>query len=212
MTVVLLAAIGLVGVEIYEVWHEQTPILDTTDVIPSTATTHKPGSDGRTAPAVNTTTIIARNLFDPDRGAKVEKTPAPAKVEEEPAPSIDGLLLLGTVIAGSERYAIMQVPPDLGLNSGTQRRTKRAPSRRSTASASGELRRVRVGDSLRGYQVKDIEEQKVILARGESQTELTIDYTREIAAPPKPTVKRPPQKRRKPSARNRRIRKRREQR
>jgi hypothetical protein len=191
--------------KIYEVWHENTPILGTGDVIPATAPTHKVLSGGRTAPAVSTTTIIARNLFDPDRGAKAETPPPPAKVEE-PDQSIDGLLLLGTVVAGSERYAIMQVPPDLGRDLGNRRRTKRRPARRSTASTSGELRRVRVGDSLRGYQVKDIEEQKVILARGSSQTEVTIDYTREVAAPSKPRVKRPPQRFRKRSARSRRIR------
>lgn len=197
------------GVEIYEVWHKHTPILDRGDVTQAATANQKPLSDGRTAPAVSTITIIARNLFDPDRGAKAEKSPAPTKVEEEPEQSIDGLLLLGTVIAGSERYAIMQVPPDLGLRPGNRPRTKRIPARRSTASASGELRRVRVGDSLRGYQVKDIEEQKVILARGESQTELTIDYTREIVAPKKPTVKKRPRRPRKRSARSRRIRKRR---
>jgi hypothetical protein len=202
------AAIGLVGMKIYGVWHEQTPIPGTGDVIPATAPTHTVLSHGRTAPAVSTTTIIARNLFDPDRGAKAETPPAPQKVEE-PDQSIEGLLLLGTVVAGPERYAIMQVPPDIGRDSRNRRIMERTPARRPAASASGELRRVRVGDSLRGYEVKDIQEQKVVLARGSSQTELTIDYTREVAAPNKPTVKRPPRRFREQSARSRRIRERR---
>lgn len=202
---VLLAATGLIGLEIYEVWQSQRPLIDPTrDPVPAPASGRALPEEWE-VPDVGTRTIVARDLFDPDRGAKVEEPQEPEPVEEEPAQSIDGLLLLGTVIAGAERYAIMQVPPESSAVPANSRRVRRSPVRRPVAQTGAEVRRVRVGDSLRGYQVKDIGEQTVVLARGESQTEVAIDYTREVA-PTKPEVRKPDRKTRKRPVRSRRVR------
>lgn len=206
LTVILLAAIGLIGLEVYEVWQNQRPLIEITgDLVPATAATGRALPEAREVPDVGIRTIVGRDLFDPDRGAKVEEPEEPEPVEEEPEPSIDGLLLLGTVIAGADRYAIMQVPPERSAVPTNVRRVRRRPVRQPVAQTAAEVRRVRVGDSLRGYQVKDIEEQRVVLARGESQTEVTIDYTREVA-PTKPEVRTPDQKTRKRPVRSRRAR------
>lgn len=183
---------------IYDLWEGKSPILEVTKTS-TPAVVRKALPPGRSTPGVSTRTIVARNLFDPDRGTKAVEPPAPEKVPEKPEQSIDGLLLLGTVIAGSERYAIMKIPPDLGSVSRNRRPGAKNQARRATpAQGSSGVRRVRVGDSLRGYRVEGIEEQKVVLTRGTAKTEVTLDYTREVVVPPKPKAKR--------SKRNARIR------
>jgi len=205
--VILLAAIGLVGLEVYEVWQKQAPILEDASALQSSAAERRALLKRRASPNVSTRTIVARNLFDPDRGVKVEEPPEPEEVEEEePQQSIEGLLLLGTVIAGSDRYAIMHVPPDLGALSANQRRRRAVRRRQTRARTDAKVRRVRVGDSLRGYQVTDIDEQKVVLARGEAQAELRIDYTREVVTPKTAAVKKRTPTSRKRSARRRQLR------
>lgn len=192
MTVVLIVAIGLVGMGIYDVWRENPAV---SNVAKSGMKAGGPGEsfpETRRVPGVSTTTIVGRNLFDPARGAVAVKPPPPAKAPEEPDQGIDGVLLLGTVIAGAERYAIMKVPPDIGRVSATQRRgvkgkMKSAPPPKVDSGPA--VRRVRVGDSLRGYRVEDIEEQKVVLKRGKAKAEVTIDYTREISVPTRPKPK-----------------------
>lgn len=170
---------------VYDVWQGETPVFDVARV-PTTASPGESLSETTPTPGVSTRTIVARNLFDPDRGAKVVAPPVPEKVPEEPDQGIDGVLLLGTVIAGSERYAIMKVPPDLGPVSKKGQRGPRVRAKPGKPPTSGVgVRRVRIGDSLRGYRVQDIEEQKVVLQRGSAQTEVRIDYTREVIAPPK---------------------------
>ena len=202
-------AIGLVGMGIYDVWRENPVVSNVAKSGIKAGGSGESFPETRRVPRVSTTTIVARNLFDPARGAVAVKPPPPAKAPEEPEQGIDGVLLLGTVIAGSERYAIMKVPPDIGRVSATRRRGVKGKVKSATppkVDSGPAVRRVRVGDSLRGYRVEDIEEQKVVLKRGKAKAEVTIDYTREITVPtrPKPKVNSRTKKR---SERKRRSRK-----
>lgn len=178
---------------IYEVWEEEAPKSPRLD---EATPRQVPSGALRRAvrpPLVSTRTIVARDLFDPERGVK---KPEEEKPVETPKENLEGVLLLGTVIAGPSRYAILHIPA--GRNATG---TKPLKPRSSTP----DLLQLTVGDSLNGYRVADIQEQKVVFQRGDTTTEVALDYTRVIApVRPKPSqarksksrVKRPSPRRR----------------
>ena len=73
---------------------------------------------------------------------------APAEI----SPPTKDFVLLGTFIAGTWRYAIVQVP-------------------------SGELQRLAIGDTVDGFKLTEIDTQGVVFTRDSSMLELVLDFT-----------------------------------
>ena len=119
-----------------------------------------------TAPSiVGTDAIIAKNLFDPERGATRTKE---TEADTRAAQRIRSMVLLGTAILGSSRYAIVQD------GDGAARTPAGAPT------AVQGPRRMKIGDSIEGFNLTEVGEKAVVFARGATRVELPIDYFRKV--------------------------------
>jgi hypothetical protein len=171
VTLVLAACVLAVGWKVNAVWREgpwdlpepvSRPMVNSPDA----------GPDVKAAPPiVGTETIIARNLFDPERGASRTKE---AEADMRSAQRIRNLVLLGTAILGSNRYAIVQ-EGELSQRPGTAAET-----------APPGPRRMKIGDSLDGFNLAEVSERSVVFAKGSVRVEVPVDYFRKVPsnAPP----------------------------
>jgi hypothetical protein len=119
-------------------------------------------------PLANTDVIVSRNLFDPERGASRTKE---AEADSRALQRIRSLVLLGTAILGSNRYAILQ---DSG-NSG-----RLPPGQPPQAPAP---LRFKVGDVVEGFSLSEIRDKNVVFSKGASRIELALDYFRNVDGP-----------------------------
>jgi hypothetical protein len=127
------------------------------------------------SPIVGTEVIVSRNLFDPERGAgRTKETEADTRAAQR----IRSMVLLGTAILGSNRYAIVQDGDGAA----------RAPP--GVQAAAQGPRRMKVGDSIEGFNLAEVREKAVVFAKGPTRVELSIDYFRKVpvAAAPPPTI------------------------
>ncbi|MFQ5850850.1 MAG: hypothetical protein ACE5JU_09710 [Candidatus Binatia bacterium] len=116
--------------------------------------------------------IMERNLFHPERrAANAEETENFSQRRQ----AMEGLVLLGTVIDGSERYAILEIPHDARPGTG---KSKRQPG--SKSGTGGELRRLKLGDMLEGYRLVEVHAQKVVLEKDSHTVELMLDFSRRV--------------------------------
>jgi hypothetical protein len=91
--------------------------------------------------------VSEENLFHPDR-----KIPAEKKAEEAPLPKPE-IVLYGTLIAGDTRLAYLE---DLKSPRSTLGRGKRQIT-------------LKIGDTLSGFTLKEIDPDKIVMARGEEK-------------------------------------------
>lgn len=121
---------------------------------------------------VSTETIVTRNLFDPERGAgRVGNGDSSSLALQR----IRNMVLMGTAIFSNERYAILQEPTDprvLGLK----------PQDRKL-----EQLRLKVGDTVAGFRLAEINDQKVIFTKGAARVEVALDYFRKVEITQQPT-------------------------
>lgn len=112
---------------------------------------------------VNIKTIIERNPFDPDRG-----TPRTAGAEASPIATqkIKGVALVGTVLLGDSRYAIVE-----------QALSSTWAGRGGHVGQSGQ-RRLQVGDALEGFMLSEIDVERVLFTNGTSRIEIPLDFSR----------------------------------
>ena len=119
--------------------------------------------------------IVSKNLFDPERGASKTKE---AEAEVRAIQRIRSMVLLGTAILGTSRYAVVQ-EADGFPNSGPA-----AQGRPQT------LRRLKIGDMVEGFNLSEISDKKVVFIRGPSRVEVPVDFFRKVEirapAPPPP--------------------------
>ena len=140
-------------------------------------------AEAATVPSIlGTDVIIAKNLFDPERGANRTKE---TEADTRAAQRIRSMVLLGTAILGSSRYAIIQD------GDGTARMPAGA-----LAAVQGP-RRMKIGDSIEGFNLTEVGEKAVVFARGATRVELPIDYFRKVpvgavSTPPQPGQPRVP--------------------
>jgi hypothetical protein len=119
---------------------------------------------------VGTEVIVARNLFDPERGAvKTEQVEADTQSVER----VRSLVLLGAAIVGSTSYAILQE----GSRPGG------APQARSAGTM-----RLKVGDGVEGFSLSEIGDKNVVFSKGVSKIELKLDYFRKVEVAGAPRV------------------------
>ncbi len=172
-----------VGLKIHSVWQEgpwQSPEPVLSKPIAASA---EQTEQVQAAPSIaGTDVIIAKNLFDPERGAsKTKETEADARAAQR----IRGLVLLGTAILGPNRYAIVQEAEVTSRPAAAAQAATPAP------------RRMKVGDSFDGFNLAEITEKNVVFAKGAMRVEVPVDYFRKppvlaAPAPPQSGQSRPP--------------------
>ena len=113
----------------------------------------------------STKNIIEKNLFDPERGAGRTQEAEASTVAMQ---RIRSMVLLGTAILGSSRYAILQQPSD----------PRSSPSGPSTGQQ-GSLR-FKLGDAVEGFKLSEIHDKKVVFTKGASRVEVSLDFFRKV--------------------------------
>ena len=163
-----------VGAKIYWVWHEGPWSLpEPVKRKPLVASGEEKQESKPTPTIAGTEVIIAKNLFDPERGASRTKE---TEADMRAAQRIRNLVLLGTAILGANRYAIVQ-DSDGASRPPVTGQIEQAP------------RRIKLGDSVDGFSLAEVGEKKVVFAKGAMRVEVPIDYFRKVpvaAAPRTP--------------------------
>jgi len=176
-------AVSLVGVGLKTYWVWQEGPWDLPEPVRSKpiAASAEGKEEAKAAPSIaGTEVIIAKNLFDPERGAsKTKETEADTRA----AHRIRSLILLGTAILGSNRYAIVQDSEATSRPISGAQPVAQAP------------RRMKVGDSVDGFSLAEISEKRVVFARGAMRVEVPVDYFRKVPVVASPTVPQPGQPR-----------------
>ena len=168
-------AIGLVGWNTYRSWKAGPWVLPppakpvSNNKLPSIPT------PPRTRPPVNTDFIVSKNLFDPERGAGATRQ---AEESSQAFQRVRGMILMGTMIIGENRVAILQ--DGAPAAAGGQRRSE------PTAATM----RLKVGDNVDGFQLTEIADKRVVFAKDASRVEVLLDYFRKVEEAPaqKPTA------------------------
>jgi len=181
----LVAAVALTVTRIYMLWQEGPWDLPGPGNVKSSEAVE--GSEDEPEESqgpqlAGTKNIIEKNLFDPERGASKTKE---AEVLTRGMQRIRSIVLLGTAILGDSRYAILEPPADV-----------RPSPAKAPAGSTGQLR-LKLGDSVEGFRLSEIHEQKIIFTKGAARVEVPLDYSRRVEeprvkpvapAPPRPTV------------------------
>jgi len=165
-------AIGLIGFKVRRVWEGGQGGLSEPVKRKALSGVLETGQSLAKRQLANTGAIVKKNLFHPQRGE------GESEVAEDSSLGMDklkDLVLLGTVIAGSERYALVKIPPD---NKPRTRRAKRL--RRSRSKPRGELRRLALGDTLEGFRLEEIHAQKVVFKKDSSTVDVVLDFSRKV--------------------------------
>ena len=166
VALLLVASLAGVGLKIYSVWRQGPWNLPAAVKPKPLADRADEKAEAGTSPSiVGTDVIIAKNLFDPERGATRTKE---TEADTRAAQRIRSMVLLGTAILGSSRYAIVQD------GDGAARTPARAP-----AAVQGP-RRMKIGDSIEGFNLTEVGEKAVVFAKGATRVELPIDYFRKV--------------------------------
>ncbi len=108
INLLLAVAIGLVGLKTFEIWQQD----DRRPLKRRDEGSSANGQGSTLGPikgqSAGTKIIVEKNLFDVKRGAGGSGKKAAVTQD---AGEIEGLVLLGTVVAAGERFAIVKVPP-----------------------------------------------------------------------------------------------------
>jgi len=129
-------------------------------------------------PPIGTEAIISKNLFDPERGAGASRE---AEENSRAVQRVRGMVLVGTVIIGNNRVAILQdgAYPAPGQPVPGQRPSGQGPS----------MMRLKIGDSVEGFRLTEIADQRVVFARDATRVEVLLDFFRKVDnVPPRPVA------------------------
>jgi len=122
-------------------------------------------------PPISTEAIISKNLFDPERGAGASRE---AEENSRAVQRVRGIVLVGTSIIGNNRVAILQDGPSFAPG-------QPAPGQRPAGSGQpASMMRLKVGDSLEGFRLTEIADQRVVFARDATRVEVALDYFRKV--------------------------------
>ncbi len=162
INLLLAVAIGLVGLKTYAIWQQD----DRRPLKRRDEGSSANGQGSTLGPikgqSAGTKIIVEKNLFDVKRGAGGSGKKAAVT---QAAGEIEGLVLLGTVVAAGERFAIVKVPPS-------------SPGGRRGSREGGGMRRLALGDTVWGYTLAEIQPDRVIFTKGNSEVELGLDFSR----------------------------------
>ena len=179
LAIFLTAAVVFIVVKTYLLWNDgpwdlPQPPKDIPSSFTPTAQADTPAAPPRT---VAPDFIIAKNLFDPERGATQTKE---VETNSLAMQRLKSLILLGTAILGENRYAIVQ---DTGLSAGAQAGAQTAG--RPPQGQSSQTMRFKMGDTFEGFSLSQIQDKNVVFTNGAARVELALDYFRKVesAAP-----------------------------
>ena len=134
-------------------------------------------------PPISTEAIISKNLFDPERGAGASRE---AEESSRAVQRVRGMVLVGTVIIGNNRVAILQD----GTNPAPG---QPIPGQRPPGQGAS-MMRLKVGDSLEGFRLTEIADQRVVFAKDATRVEVLLDFFRKVDnAAPRPVAAAPGQ-------------------
>lgn len=166
-----MAAIAFAAWRTYMLWQEEpwSPPQYARAPAPA-AEEEQTGANSPPAASISPETIIGKNLFDPERGAGVTRE---VEFNSRAFQRIRNMILLGTVIIGEERSAILQDAATTG--------NPAAPS------ANAAPMRVKLGEAVEGFRLSEIAERRVVFTKGGSRVEVVLDYFRKVdPAPARP--------------------------
>lgn len=112
----------------------------------------------------NTDIIVGKNLFDPERGAGATRE---AEVNSQAFQRLRTMILVGTVIIGNNRTAILQDGSTPNVPTG-------APSQAATPM------RLKLGDNVEGFRLSEIDDKRVVFSKDGSRIEVLLDYFRKV--------------------------------
>lgn len=172
------------GARTYRLWWEGPWELPQPSKTKESAPLEESKKESQVAQLASTKNIVANNLFDPERGTGS----APAEASSAATQRIQRMILVGTVILGTSRYAILQDPsdPGPGLAKGQSRHL-----------------RLKLGDTVDGFRLSEIHEKKVVFTSGASKLDVSLDFLRKpdeaavkaatpVPAGPRPAPRVPP--------------------
>lgn len=119
-------------------------------------------------PPIGTEAIVSKNLFDPERGAGASRE---AEENSRSVQRVRGMILVGTVIIGNDRVAILQ--------DGAAPAAQPVPGQRPGGQAPA-MMRLKVGDNLEGFRLTEIANQRVVFARDATRVEVLLDFFRKV--------------------------------
>jgi hypothetical protein len=155
-------AIGFVGWSIYRSWTEGPWDLPGPSKVSPVAVTEKPAPVAPRVP-INTDAIVTKNLFDPERGAGATRE---AEENSRAFQRVRNMILLGTIIVGNNRTAILQ-----DANPGTGPGAVGQPAAPM---------RLKLGDNVEGFRLSEISDKRVVFTRDSARVEVLLDYFRKV--------------------------------
>lgn len=168
------------GVRTYALWQEGPWELPKPAKGNDISPLEEPKTEGQKPQLASTKNIVEKNLFDPERGASRTREAEASTVALQ---RMRSMVLLGTAILGSSRYAILQGPAD-----------GRPAAAGSQAGAPSNLR-LKLGDTVEGFKLSEIHEKSVVFTKGTSRVEVALDFFRKVEkgtqGPPAPQPGRP---------------------
>ena len=156
-------AIGFVSWSIYRSWTEGPWDLPGPSKISPVAATEKQAPVAPRVP-INTDVIVTKNLFDPERGAGATRE---AEENSRAFQRVRNMILIGTVIIGNNRTAIMQDSANPGVGPAV------------TAQPAAPMR-LKLGDNVEGFRLSEIADKRVVFTRDTSRVEVLLDYFRKV--------------------------------
>jgi hypothetical protein len=162
------AAIGVVSWSIYRSWTQAPRDLPSRTQTSSAPTPAKQAPPVAPRGPINTDIIVSKNLFDPERGAGATRD---AEENSRSFQRIRNMILIGTVIIGNNRTAILQDsanPSAGGAASG------------KSASPMSSPMRLKLGDDVEGFRLSEIADRRVVFTRDNARVEVVLDYFRKV--------------------------------
>lgn len=172
LSILIVTAIGLVGWTAYRSWLAGPwDIPGPMAQRPAAIATEKQVSL-TPRPPIGTEVIISKNLFDPERGAGASRE---AEENSRAMQRVRGLILVGTVIIGNDRVAILQ-------DGASPARAQPAvpPGQRPQISQAAPMLRLKVGDNLEGFRLIEIADRQVVFTRDATRVNVNLDYFRKV--------------------------------
>lgn len=169
LSVVIAVAIGLIGWTTYRSWRDGPwDLPDPGKQRPAAITTENQVSLAP-RPPIGTDAIIGKNLFDPERGAGASRD---AEENSRAVQRVRGMILVGTVIIGNNRVAILQ-------DGASPAPGQPIPGQRPPGQAASMLR-LKVGDNVEGFRLTEIADQRVVFAKDATRVEVLLDFFRKV--------------------------------
>ena len=157
------AAIGLISWNIYRSWTQGPWDLPSPTRTSSAATPARQAPPSAPRGPVNTDIIVTKNLFDPERGAGATRD---AEESSRSFQRIRNMILIGTVIIGDNRTAILQDSAN--------------PSAAGAPAKAASPVRLKIGDNVEGFRLSEIADRRVVFTRDNARVEVALDYFRKV--------------------------------